>query len=196
MLELIRKDFHDYHMGKRKIHKYMMVLLIFGALNYLSIATLRVNIIQKITVKETIAEFIYLLIGISALLMMFNRDTYLPFLGETIIPCNTLINSVPRDATKKVSLQVKPNSKVMYWAADENNTGFILDYKEAYGDFSNSGISTSDDDGIVELIFRDPQPYYVHIKGILPPHVHYRVCDGEGTLGRIKTIFLDSGKIL
>jgi hypothetical protein len=167
-----------------------------GALNYLTIAAFRFSIIQKITVKESFAEMVYFIIGICALYVVFNRDTYLPFLGETIIPCNVLQNSSPKDATKKITLQTLPNSKVVFWASEPSETGMIVDYKEAYGEFLNSGIATSNDDGIVEINIREPQPYFVPIKGILNPHVHYRVCDGKGTLGRIKTVFLDTGKIM
>jgi hypothetical protein len=167
-----------------------------GALNYLTIAAFRFSIIQKITVKESFAEMVYFIIGICALYVVFNRDTYLPFLGETIIPCNVLQNSYPNNATKKIKLQTLPNSKVVFWAAEPSETGVIVDYKEAYGEFLNSGIATSNDDGIVEINIRDPQPYIVPMKGILNPHVHYRVCDGKGTLGRIKTVFLDTGKII
>ena len=196
MFELIRKDFHDYHMGKRKMHKFVMLIIMLGALNYLSIAAFRFSIIQKITVKESFAEMVYFIIGICALYVVFNRDTYLPFLGETIIPCNVLQNSTPNNATKKITLQTLPNSKVIFWASEPSETGFIVDFKEAYGEFLNSGIATSNDDGIVEINIREPQPYFVPIKGILNPHVHYRVCDGKGTLGRVKTVFLDTGKIM
>ena len=196
MFELLRKDFHDYHMTKRKMHKFIMIMIMVGALNYLTIAAFRFSIIQKLTVKEPIAEMVYFIIGICALYIMFNRDTYLPFLGETIIPCNVLTNSTPMFASKKVTLQVHPNSKVIFWASEPNETGFILDYKEAYGEYLNSGIATSDENGIVDLNVRDPQPYYVPIKGILNPHIHYRVCDGSGILGRVKTVFLDTGKIM
>jgi len=196
LFELFRKDFHDYHMVKRKMHKFIMIIILLGALNYLTIAAFRFSIIQKITVKESFAEVVYFIIGICALYIMFNRDTYLPFLGETIIPCNILIDSEPKDATKKITLQVKPYSKVIYWASEPSITGLILDYKQAYGDFLNSGVSTSNENGIVEINIREPQPYFVPKKGILEPHIHYRVCDGEGTLGRVKTIFLNSGKIV
>jgi uncharacterized membrane protein YuzA (DUF378 family) len=195
LFEFLRKDFHDYHMVKRKMHKFVMILILLGAVNYLTIAAFRFSIIQKITVKESFAEMVYFIIGICALYIMFNRDTYLPFLGETIIPCNILIDSEPKDATKKIRLQVSPNSKVIYWASEPSYTGMIVDYKKAYGDFLNSGVASSNNEGFVDIYIREPQPYFVPVKGILEPHIHYRVCDGQGTLGRVKTIFLHSGKI-
>jgi uncharacterized membrane protein YuzA (DUF378 family) len=193
---LHRKDFHDYHIVKKRMFKFAMILMVIGSINYLSIAAFRVNLIQRITVKEGFAELVYFLIGVAALYVMFDRDTYLPFLGRSIFPCDVLRDTFPKDATKIVKIQVSPNSKVVYWASEPSATGHIVDYKEAYEDYSNSGVSTSNNDGIAELKVRDPQPYYVPFKGLLMPHIHYRVCDGDGTLGKVKTIFLHNGQII
>jgi uncharacterized membrane protein YuzA (DUF378 family) len=192
----IRKDVHNYHMKKKKLYMFAMIFLILGAINYVSIALFRVNIIQKLSVKESIAEIAYLFIGLAAFYVMFERDTYLPFLGRSILPCDVLKPSMPKDSTMKVTLKVKPDSKVIYWASNPSVTGHIVDYKEAYGDFENSGIAVSDSNGLVELPIMEPQPYYVPYKGILPIHVHYRVCCGSGTVGPVRTAFLGSKKII
>ncbi len=192
---LLRKDFHGYNMN-RKIFMYATLLVIIGGINYLSIGILRHNIIQKVFANEKIAEIVYILIGLSALYLAFKRDTYLPFLGEAVLPCDTLPLSIPKDATKKVAVQVKPNSKVIYWATEPSTTGEVTDYKAAYGHFLNSGVALSNAEGIAELQVREPQPYYVPYKGILPVHVHYRVCEGNGFVGKVKTIFLNTGVIV
>jgi uncharacterized membrane protein YuzA (DUF378 family) len=193
---MLRKDIHDYNIVRKKMFKFVMVLLIVGALNYLSIALFKINFIQKITRKEKIAEIVYLIIGLSALYIMFDRDTYLPFLGRAVFPCDVLPLTMPKYSTSTLIIKVKPNSKVVYWAANPSKTGELTNYKGAYGEYENSGVAKSNCGGIVKLNFMDPQPYYVKGKGVLPRHVHYRVCCSDGMLGRIRTVYLDSREII
>ena len=192
----MRKDVHTYNIVRKKIFMFVMAFLIVGALNYLSIALFKINFIQKITRKEKIAEIVYLVIGLSALYVMFDRDTYLPFLGRIVFPCDILVESMPKDATLTLTLKVRPNSKVIYWASNSSTTGELTDYKGAYGNYENSGISKSNSEGIVKLNIMDPQPYYVPYKGVLPRHVHYRVCCSSGMMGPVRTVYLATREII
>ncbi len=201
----MRKDVHTYNIVRKKLFMFVMVFLILGALNYLSIALFKINFIQKITRKEKIAEIVYLLIGLSALYVMFDRDTYLPFLGRAVFPCDVLVESMPRDATLTLTLKVRPNSKVIFWASNPSTTGEITDYKGAYGNYENSGVTKSNGEGIVKLNIMEPQPYYVPYKSqpyifpgknILPRHVHYRVCYSNGLIGPIRTVYLATREII
>ena len=60
-------------------------LLLLGAMNYLFISVMNVNIFSVIK-SEFIVKLIFILIGISAMYFIFDRDFYLPFLGECVIP--------------------------------------------------------------------------------------------------------------
>jgi uncharacterized membrane protein YuzA (DUF378 family) len=193
---MLRNDIHDYNTVRKKMFKFVMVLLIVGALNYLSIALFKINFIQKITKKEKIAEIVYLIIGLSTFYIMFDRDTYLPFLGRAVFPCDVLVLSMPKNATLTLTLKVKPNAKVVYWAANPSKTGELTNYKGAYGEYENSGVAKSNSEGIVKLNIMEPQPYYVKLQGkILPRHVHYRVCF-NGILGPIRTVYLATREII
>lgn len=192
----MRKDIHTYNIVRKKMFMFVMALLIIGALNYLSIALFRINFIQKITRKEKIAEIVYLIIGLSTLYIMFDRDTYLPFLGRAVFPCDVLVQSMPKDATLTLTLKVKPNSKVIYWASNPSKTGELTDYIGAYGEYENSGVSKSNGEGIVKINVMEPQPYYVPYKGVLPRHVHYRVCCSDGMIGPIRTVYLATREIV
>ena len=66
----------------------------------------------------------------------------------------------------------------------------INSWKEAYLEYQNAGVATSNGEGVVILKVREPQAYTVPLKGKLEPHVHYRVCGEAGWLGRINTIML------
>jgi len=68
-------------------YKIAMVLIIVGALNWLAVGAVGINPVEFVTGRRsTLTRTIYLLVGVSALCVMFNRDTYLPFLGETLMP--------------------------------------------------------------------------------------------------------------
>jgi len=129
--------------------------------------------------------------------IMFNRDTYLPFLGETVLPCTMIPERVPPGATKELRVPAPPGSKVLYWAAEPamEELKQIPDWQQAYNKFENAGVATTDSTGVAILKVRNPQPYLVPMKGRLEPHVHFRICDGTGMLGRVKTIFVGDERI-
>ena len=188
--------FQQHGFIKKKLFKFAILLLIIASLNYGLFIFAKTDIIGK--VLGSYQKCFYLLAFISAIYIMWDRDTYLPFLGRTIVPCNFFKDSIPANATKTITINInKPNAKVVYWAADSTtNPSIINNYVRAYNDYSNSGVSTSDKNGIVKLLVREPQAYTVPVKGLLQPHVHFRICEGPGSLGSVKTIFLKDQKIV
>jgi uncharacterized membrane protein YuzA (DUF378 family) len=95
-------------------YKVAMALIIVGALNWLVIGAVGINPVEFVAGRRsTLTRTIYLLVGVSALCIMFNRDTYLPFLGETLVPCSVLDTHIPQGATLEVQVQVAPGSKVL-----------------------------------------------------------------------------------
>jgi uncharacterized membrane protein YuzA (DUF378 family) len=181
---------------QKMVFKVAMIFVLVGALNWLSIGVLNTNFVESVFGK-TLSRGIYILVGVAAISMMFNRDTYLPFLGDTVLPCTTIPERVPPGATKEVRVPASPGSKVLYWAAEPamEELKQIPDWQQAYNKFENAGVVTTDSTGIAILKVRNPQPYTVPFKGQLPPHVHFRICDGSGMLGRVKTVFLDDQHI-
>jgi uncharacterized membrane protein YuzA (DUF378 family) len=171
--------------------KIAIVLLIAGGLNWLSVGLFQINLVESL-VGKTVGRGIYILVGIAALAIMFNRDTYLPFLGETVLPCTTIAERVPPGATKELRVPAPPGSKVLYWAAEPamEELKQTPDWQHAYNKFENAGVTTTDSTGIAILKVRNPQPYLVPMKGRIDPHVHFRICDGTGMLGRVKTVFV------
>lgn len=173
-----------------------MVFILIGSLNWLSIGVLGINGVESILGK-TGGRVIYVVVGLAALGIMFNRDTYLPFLGETVLPCTTIPERVPPGATKELRVPAPPGSKVLYWAAEPamEDLKQIPDWQQAYTKFENAGVTTTDSTGIAVLKVRDPQAYSVPFKGRIEPHVHFRICDGSGMLGRIKTVFVSDSHV-
>lgn len=182
---------------QKMIQKVAIFFVIVGAVNWGLIGMNKINLVERIFGKGSIIpRIIYILVGISALTLAFNRDTYLPFLGESVFPCSVLPDQVPSGATRSVQVHVEPGSKVVYWATEPSeNDGSVPDYNQAYRQYQNAGVATADDSGMVTLKVREPQSYTVPLKGKLEPHIHFRVCGPTGFIGRIKTIFLADGRI-
>ena len=80
-----------------KVFMFSMVLLIVGALNWLAVGVAGVNVLEKL-VGKLVARILYVLVGVAALAVAFNRDTYLPFLGKTVMPCSIIPEHIPKGA--------------------------------------------------------------------------------------------------
>jgi hypothetical protein len=130
------------------------------------------------------------LIAMAALWVGSQRDSYLPFLGETVVPCSILQDKVPEHADLEVAVDhLKPGAKVIYWAAEPATEGLgkILDWRRAYLDLANAGVATVNSEGIATLRVRKPQPYTVPLWGRLESHVHWRSCQDGGLMGPVQT---------
>ncbi len=174
--------------------KMAMAVVLLGAVNWGLLGAFRVNLVERVFGKGALAaKAVYVLVGLCALAIAFNRDTYLPFLGESVFPCSVLGDQVPPGATRTVQVRADPGSKVVYWATEPGDG--VSDWKVAYGQFANAGVTTTDATGVAILKVREPQSYSVPFKGHLEPHVHFRVCGPTGFVGRIKTVFLADGRV-
>ena len=175
----------------------VIVLVLLGALNWLSIGLIGVDAV-RLGLPPRYARWVYMVIGLAALSLAFRRDMYLPFLGETVVPGGALIQKTPQNANEQVSIRTLPNAKIVYWASEPNpNQGKDLpNWTEAYNEFENSGVAVADATGQAILRFRGPpQAYKVPLMGRLEPHVHFRICDDRGMMGRVQTKILKSGVI-
>ena len=168
-----------------------MAILIVGGLNWGSIGLLNLNLVERY-VPRNLVKFVYIAVGISAVLLAINRDTFLPFLGQAALPCTFFEPRIPKSPNHSTVIRVKPNTKIVYWAAEEDNDAS----KEpnpyiAYGQVTNSGVVVSDENGYAKLEFRFPQTYRVGMRNKkLEPHVHYRECESNLMIGPVKTVRL------
>lgn len=177
---------------RKLLFKSAMVLLIIGGLNWLLVGVFDFNLVYALFGKSFLASLIYILVGVSAVAIMCDRDTYLPFLGPMVAPCSVLENRDPPGATREVKVVIEPNVKVIYWAAEPASLKLekLNSWKDAYLNYDNAGVATSNGEGVAILKVRDPQSYKVPFKGQLAPHVHYRVCGEAGWMGKINTVYV------
>jgi uncharacterized membrane protein YuzA (DUF378 family) len=183
---------------QKMANKMATVFLVGLALNYGLVGLNRINLLERLLGKGTWGlRAMYLLVGVAALSMAFNRDTYLPFLGETHFPCSLLQEQTPPGATRSVQVRVEPNAKVLYWATEPSDGSVdIKPYDIAYGGYKNAGVAIADHNGFVNLKVREPQDYKVPLKGRLEQHIHFRTCsDTPGFIGRIKTVYVKDGRV-
>jgi hypothetical protein len=138
------------------------------------------------------------IVVVAALGLALRRDVYLPFLGETVMPCSILEERVPDHADTEVSLHgITPGAKVLYWATEPATKGLaaIADWRRAYLDFANAGVAVADAGGHVMLRLRKPQPYTVPTGRRLEAHVHWRVCGADGLLGPVQKTDITGGPL-
>lgn len=182
---------------EKKLNKVAIFLVIVGGFNWLTAVFMKKDLVATF-LPNLLAKAVYLTVGIATLFIAFKRDTYLPFLGESVVPCAAFAARTPDNANQEVTITTLPKTKVVYWASEPKNdaSGNLNNWDDAYNDFTNAGVAISDDKGKAILRFRGPpQSYKVPYKGKINSHVHFRVCDSFGIIGPVQSYFLDSGRI-
>lgn len=179
----------------RKTHKLAIFILIIGGINWGLVGGFNYNLVESISnyfKSPRLSSIIYIIVGISALMTLFNRDAMLPFLGDTAYPCSSLNDKVPDGATIQVPIKAPAGSKVVYWASEHSKDMEISeDPWTAYANYANTGVVTADEKGIAILKIREPTKYKVfHKLKTLDKHVHYRICRKKGILGRVETVYV------
>lgn len=182
---------------RKKLYMIVIILILVGSVNWFSIAVTGQDLVRLVLAPRFV-RIVYGIVGIAGLALLFNRDIYLPFLGETLVPAAALEQRVPQNANDQVTVTTTPGSKVLYWTTEPNPTQGkeLATWDVAYGGYENSGVAVADTSGKAILRFRGPpQPYKVPMKGRLDPHVHFRVTDSNGFMGRVQSLFLADGAI-
>lgn len=168
-----------------KLRMIATILVLIGALNW-GLVAMNQNIVDLLP-NRTLKRVVYAVIGLSALLLALNRNTYLPFLGQTAFPCGLLKTSIPEGELVQAVVDTKPNTMIVYWASE---SGEKKDNPwDAYMGYKNSGVVMSDANGKAVLSVRPPSEYSVKWKD-LKRHIHYRECVKNGLLGEVKTVFI------
>jgi len=175
----------------KKLEMMSLLLIVIGALNWGLIGLFNFNLVNFIATHTFgwIESSIYIIVGLSAMFHIVSRNYYLPFLGDAVFPCNSMVEKVPEHANTEVKISTLPNVNVIYWAS-ESNKEVAKNPWLAYDLYSNAGVTRSDVNGTATLKFREPSAYKVaHGMKTLQPHVHYRVCSHPGMLSEVKTVF-------
>ena len=185
-------------MVQKWLHLIAAALLVVGGIAWGILGLTGVNIVRFLF-GRTLSSIVFILVGVAALYLCTQIALYLPFLGETVMPCPVLSDRSPEHADTEVSVHgLRPGSKILFWASEPatERLATIKTWQQAYLDFSNAGVTTVDADGHATLRIRKPQPYTVPLRGALQTHVHWRACDPSGKepgmLGPVRTTMIAS----
>ena len=181
-----------------KLHMVLMALVIIGAINWgttafgYNLVEILNNQINLFFNRETyFNKVIYVIIALAAIKLASEQKTWLPFLGYSAFPSKAFIPlKENKNASIKIEVKVKPNSRVAYWASLDKNSPEIPYVDDAYSDFSNSGVVMSNKDGIAILSIKPSSSYIIPSGREIPKHVHYRMLDlPHGMMGNVKTVY-------
>lgn len=148
--------------------------------------------------NNIILKLIVIIVVVFAIMLAINRDTYLPFLGKTILPLNVIVpEKVPQGANVDYVILlngVKDGTKVIYWGANTLNNSIKTNPIEAYNNYVNTGVAIVSN-GKAKITFFCPDKYKStnsNFKINTRRHVHYRLqCPETGILSSVLTLFAD-----
>lgn len=172
-------------------NKIYMNMLVFIVASNAVLTSFGFNVFDNIDslIGNYFSKFIYFITGICIVLLGMKIQTWLPFLGDTVLPF-TLIPETTNVGDTTIKIKISPNTKVAYWTSlpSTNEKPPVV---KAYGDYSNAGVSKSDKDGYATLTFNKGTGYIVPSGKFIKPHIHYRELNGEySMIGPIETIFI------
>lgn len=183
---------HKFHMFATAIVLFIVILTAL-ALIFANGWPLLVVKSRGFYVVPTWVQFVFFFVLIAAIYLASQRDTYLPFLGNCVLPPTMLKeNATPEHANTQAIVDIPwavDGTKVIYWAANPSKE-VILKPRIAYHGFENSGITTVKD-GKAILKLECPANYQVGYGKELNKHVHYRIVKNNGMLGRVHTKWVD-----
>lgn len=179
-----------------KLHIFLVGLIIIGSINY-GTSLLGCNMIKYLSnfmnnlFKSSLYldKIIYFSIAVGSIYLAFKRDTWLPFLGNSVLPGAVIPLSQPTNTNMIVKIKTLPNVKIVYWAA--LNKGDSTNVYLAYNNYENSGVVMSDKNGDASLPIMVGSGYTLPNGKVLPRHVHYRILDysdNKGMMSKIETI--------
>ena len=170
-------------------------IVIFSALHYgamffdYNLATyFNLLYFRAFSKRVSIDKILYAIFAISAFILAIDRTTWLPFLGDSVLP-GAVVPLKTNAGDTKVEVHVTPGAKVVYWAAKPGTE--IPTVEKAYDDYSNSGVVLANDLGVATLTFDKGSEYVVPSGKQLKSHVHYReFLDDYGMMGPVQSVFL------
>ena len=186
----------------------LIAIVLIGAVNW-GFHTFGYNLVEMLNRflsgvfkrRLPLDRVIYVVVAVSAVALAVQRDTWLPFLGNSVLP-GAVVPLKKNMGDTTVDVKVTPGAKVAYWAAEpetkldainkgasEGNKAVPL-VRAAYDQFENSGVVVANDQGMATLVFNKGTSYIVPSGRKLESHVHYREFGEDGMMGPVKSVFV------
>jgi uncharacterized membrane protein YuzA (DUF378 family) len=167
----------------------LVALVLIGGVNW-GLHAFGYNVVEfigKSLKLKYLEKVVYVLVALSAIWLAFDRTSWLPFLGDSVLPA-PLVSLKSHEGDTSVVVKVSPNVKVAYWAANPGKNPEV-DVYHAYGNFENSGVVQADAHGNAVLKFDKGTAYVVPSGKHLGSHVHYREVSGI-MMGPVQSVFV------
>jgi uncharacterized membrane protein YuzA (DUF378 family) len=190
------------------VHMILLAFVLIGAVNW-GFHTFGYNLVEMLNRflsgvfkrRLPLDRIIYVVVAVSAVALAVQRDTWLPFLGNSVLP-GAVVPLKKNMGDTTVDVKVTQGAKVAYWAAEpetkvgasekgasESNKAVPL-VRAAYDQFENSGVVVANDQGMATLVFNKGTSYIVPSGRKLESHVHYREFGEDGMMGPVKSVFV------
>ena len=182
----------------------LIAIVLVGALNW-GFHTFGYNLVEMLNRflsgvfkrRLPLDRIIYVVVAVSAVALAVQRDTWLPFLGNSVLP-GAVVPLKKNMGDTTVDVKVTPGAKVAYWAAEPNDGSTegsakaddVPLVRAAYDQFENSGVVVANDQGMATLVFNKGTSYIVPSGRKLESHVHYREFGEDGMMGPVKSVFV------
>jgi uncharacterized membrane protein YuzA (DUF378 family) len=176
----------------------VITIVLIGAINWGLVGLVKVNVVQCVSNlfnknhSEYIEQFLYMVVGLCGVILIVNRNTFLPFLGPAVFPEPLSGEVIPEAKGEMESVNITdlpPNTKVIYWASNSSDK-VVNNPVDAYGKYENQGIAIANNKGEAVLKVNKPTPYVVPSDRLLKAHVHYRYWTSNGMTSEIKTVLV------
>ena len=127
-------------------------------------------------------------VGLCAVFIATDRDTYLPYLGRAALPASVLKEKQgPRQEQKQKQKQERHKTRQIKVEIDGLPPNGVL----VWWSYGEEGTASIDSDGRVSFRMDCPKRYWVPgflgSRRILPAHVHYRFSERDGMLSSVRT---------
>lgn len=169
-----------------KFDMFLTFMLLLGGINYFFIIFKQ----NMFSIFGRWRIIFYVIIAFAAIKKL-KLESFLPFLDYSAFPLDTLSQTYPVDSNAELVLtNLPPNARVIYWAAEgKDDDKTLKGPREAYGEYTNSGVVKTDKDGKVKILLRCPKSYSVGkvFKYKLPQHIHYRYELSPAILSKVYT---------
>jgi len=175
-------------MDNKKIYFIASIIGVIAIINW-GFYAFNYNLVEKvldILKISNMKKIVYILIACVGIYLAMQRSTYLPFLGETVLPSAILTEKYDKNKKLTATIESSDGEYLIFWAAKKDDDLTKLAYvKDAYGDYKNSGVSKFVN-GKAPVYLDEPQEY--HVRGNkMTKHFHYRIVYSNGLTSEIKT---------
>lgn len=115
-----------------KIYLFCIIIVILASINWGIVGTFNVNLFEVLIHNKNIRYIIYMLIGLSALFLCFQKSLWSPEQAESLLPNKIIPIKEPIKYTHIIKIKAKDGKKIVYWTDDDVNYGAVISEKDNF----------------------------------------------------------------